>query len=105
MVLGTEQGAYQQRKEMKQTIARAMSGHTGNRAMVCRLREGREGVRSRLEGKGKGERLQQETGMWEGPEDPEAWQPEELRAVLPGFSLAEVAQGSWEPAAEAWAPQ
>lgn len=52
-------------------------------------------MRSWLKGRGKGEHLGQEAGMWEGQEEPEAWQPEELRAVLPGCSLEEVAQGSW----------
>lgn len=65
MVLGTEQGAYQQgqRKEVKQAMARA-ARQTGNSAVVCRLREGvLEGVRSPL----KGVRLRQEAGMWDGP--------------------------------------
>lgn len=69
MVLGTEQGAYQQgqRKEVKQAMARA-TRQTGNSAVVCRLREGLlEGVRSPLKGRGKGVRLRQEAGMWDGP--------------------------------------
>lgn len=69
MVLGTEQGAYQQgqRKEVKQAIARATSRQTGNSVVVCRLREGLlEGVRSPLKGRGKGVHLRQEAGMWDG---------------------------------------
>lgn len=48
-------------------MARA-TRQTGNSAVVCRLREGvLEGVRSPLKGTGKGVRLRQEAGMWDGP--------------------------------------